>query len=109
MSNIKIKSEYALIGALIISALPIYNISYYDLFAHTIVVVSLTFALIKYSSKKLVAVICVMWIILAWEFFEYYYNMLIGVRFLIGYEDTLFDILAGILGLTAVVLYTQRE
>lgn len=105
----KLRVEYLLIISLLLSMLPLYNqIQYYDLFAHALVIGTMTAVLLKHVENTMLVPTTVVWVMLLWEFFEYYYNNIIYLQFITGYLDTLFDLLIGLASMTVCIVLENR-
>lgn len=92
-----------LVLSLVFAALPFYHIWWFDIFTHAVVAGVLTQWIISMTGRTALSASGVMMTLIVWEVFEFIFPEL----FVIGYSDTLADLLVG--GITVIfVLWLNR-
>jgi CBS domain containing-hemolysin-like protein len=92
-------STVGFLVSLAFAALPLYHLWWFDIVAHFVVVSIMTVWLLTIVPRY-IAIPTVYSTLIVWELFEYY----ILAWQAIGYEDTLLDLLVGIIAVSIVLI-----
>jgi len=99
-TELPVRLTGVLILALGVAALPLYHLWWFDLVTHALVAGVLTRWTLAVTGRTALAMSTVMLTLIVWEVFEFVFPDI----FVIGYQDTLADLVIGAMTVIAVLI-----